>query len=332
MPELDYTKISLDTAFDIPEKTQEVENENETPTNEQEVEAQEVNTANTEEEATSEEFSLYRTLNEKLGFEIDGEFSEDEDGLIQYTSEVGKRFAEQAVNDIFGEFEEVKEFYNFLKEGGDPQEYLSTVHPEVDYSKMEIAEDNEDTQERIVREHLKLQKFSNEEIDQTIKELKQSDLLLSQSTRSLRLLQEHQKEGKNELKARLAAQKEQQEKEAKAFWDDVSTKVTKSSDLSGIPLPEAKKKDFLEYLQKPVKDGKSQALLDAEGATLDQLLAVELLRFNKYDLSGLIKRTASTQNAEKLKSLFEKKRDDTPGGGMGESRQQTPNFSRIDVL
>lgn len=264
-------------------------------------------TGKEEEEDTTtpgeEEESVIGLLGKTFGFEdIDiSQFEDTEEGVVSLAREASKRMADDYIDQRFEEFPMIKEVFEYVSLGGDPKNYFSTQFPEVDYEDMKFDENNTELHERLVKEDLVARGYSGEELKEELEDIKNGGILESKAKRALTSLKAKQRSEKESLieERREAVQKEQEA--TKKYWQDVQKKVEGSSSFRDLKVPEREKKPFLDFLMRPVKDGKSKWNLAFEQASDEDTLAVAYLFYKDFDLTSLVDRRAKDMRAKSLK-------------------------------
>jgi hypothetical protein len=252
-----------------------------------------------------EELPLVKELSQKLGFEFDEDFEDSIDGVAELTRRAAEKLAEQELESIFNEYPEVKNLLEYVSLGGDTSKYMNTVFPEMDYTTVELTDD-EKQQEALVRQELNLKGYSQEDIQAEIEDYKAGGILENKAKRALSNLKKHQVAEKQNILENQKKEYEAQQREIENFWGGVNDTISKASQFKGLSVPEADKKAFFDYLAKPVKDGKSQRDLDVETADMETRLAIDYLLMKKFNLSNLITNKAKTLQAQSLKDRLKR--------------------------
>ena len=272
-------------------------------TEESEVEVSEGEEESEESEgAPAEELPLVESIRQRLGYEFEEEFEDTEEGIQLLVERARDRAAEDAVNAYFDEYPEVKELLEYRQMGGDPDKFFQTKFPEVDYSKVELSEDDESQFENIVKHELKLVRgMTDDEIRAEIEDYKNGGILESKAKRSLSSLRAKQQSDKQRLIEEQAEIDQQNRQEIENQWKTIEKTIRESTSIKGFTIPSKDKDAFYAYLHKPVQDGKSQAMIDHETADLETRLAVDYLMFNGFKLSDIISRKAKDANTKTLR-------------------------------
>ena len=254
-------------------------------------------------ELPGDEPTLVSELIELVGYEdLDAEQYEDSvEGLGKLTQDLSQKLAAQQWDAMLKQLPEVKEFYDHVTNGGDPDEFHAVRGQARDYEQMEVDEKDEAQQERVVREALSLNDHEKEEIDNIVEKYKAGGILKDQAEMALRGLKRYSAKQKADLSERQTKLAQEQQQKVQEFWTDVKTTIQEKDEFSGFRIPKKEKDPFYDYISKPVKDGYTQRDLDALEMGLEEKIAVDYLLFKKLDLSGLIDKRATTKNAASLR-------------------------------
>lgn len=248
--------------------------------------------------------SLFQQLNEDFGLELEGEFKEDYEGIKGYVQKAGSEIAARQLNELFEKFPVAAEFIDYLASGGKPQNFFETSIP--DLGNLEVNEENEAMQEKIVRMKLRDDGLDDSDIDERIEAYKSAALLHNESQAALKIMK---KRRESEI---LEQQREQQEQERLAqeeyrLFVENTQSVIKKGDLANVRIPEKEKKSFLEFIFKPVdKSGRTQREVMREKLTLEQRLELEYLVYKGLNVGDIITAKKQTQNLAHLRKNAEK--------------------------
>ena len=259
-----------------------------------------------EETIETEEGTLTQDIYRALGLE--GQPEEDSIDTILYgVGEASRRMAEEQLNATFASHPELKLFKDYLDAGGEPNNFFKERFPDFDYTSFSLKEDDESSQMRIVKDGLKQSGFADSDIDAMIKTYSNNGILYQQAQSYLKVLSAKQQEQRDTM---LEKQKERQQKEieeAEQVWETVKNTINSKNDFKGIPLPVTKKQAFIDYLEKPVKDGRTQRDIDYGELKMEDHLLIDWLIFNKFNISTFVKNVATTEKAKSLKDRLSSK-------------------------
>lgn len=266
------------------------------------------------EEGGDSEGSVYDVLKAKTGYEVEGDFEEDIDGLVNYVDKLSEVKAKEELDAMLERLPEAKQFIEFLESGGTPDQYFQVQHPETDYDKIEISEDNATQQKALIKHYLDLKGVEQDVADNLIQVYEDSETLHKQASKVLNELKAAQSEQK---KAQLEAQKLQRQKaeeEQRAYWEEVQSTI-ESGNLGGFQIPQKRRKEFIEWMTKPVdRAGNTKRMLAQKELDMDKLLQLEYMIYKGFDLKEEIQRGAARKKADTSLKQFMGKKNKMKGG------------------
>ena len=249
----------------------------------------------------AETASMFATLGAKLGYEVEGDFAEDYDGLAEYTTAVGQQIANEQLQKIFSAMPDVKEYFDYRANNGDPIKYFEAQQAQMDYSNMQVDE-NVAVQKRVVIDGMRQQGFNDEDISRMVESYEDAGILKDNASIYLQQLQRTQGQRKEQLLVQQQQEAEQQRKEAEAYWGSVQETISAGS-LKGMSIPQRQRGKFYEWMTIPVNEqGVTQRDIDRQNIDQETALAVEYLLYQGFDLKKLAGNAAATQKVSSLKS------------------------------
>ena len=312
-----------------PEVKPEAEAE-ETPAEEPPVETP---AATTEEEPPAEEppaeedDSVVAEIMTHFGYEIEEEFEDTPEGLKELTKTIGEKMTADTLDQLFEKYPSVKEHLEFAQQGGDPRQFMSDYAKEVEYSNIEVKEDDVKTQKALLQHYFAARGDEKEFIQDTIDMYEDKGVLLEKSGQAKTALANAQKGRREAAMEWQRLEAKTREEEAVETWKTVTELVKKSDSLGGIPVAQRERSRFLDYISKPMDaNGNTQRDLDNAKLSLEQQLTADYLLFKGMKLDSFIGKKARTAASESLKDRLSKNtakakghRTDTPASDVVES-------------
>lgn len=330
----DTSEEEEDTQADANKDQQEQDdpNQNETQDESQEDESEEDSEGDDSE--TEQEPSVIEELAGLTGFEFeDEEFTEDVKGIADYTKKVGQKIGESYIAEVFEAFPDVQQYLKYRSEGGDPDKYFELSKKTAQYSDLNEESLKADTglQKSVVKDMFTRMGYSEEDINETIKDLEDSELLLKQSVKfSSRLAAIAQEEKQAELERQqeeLQARKEQE----KQTWNEINQTIS-NGNLKGFIVPETDKKSFYDWMTKPIDaKGNTQRSIAMNQMDVESTLALEYLYFKEFDLGKLAKNFKTTSKNNGLRNRL-KSNSKTPSPAKAFSKGSRGGNSRAQKL
>lgn len=249
----------------------------------------------------TEEPGVIDVLRSKLGYEVEGNFSEDYDGVAKFADAVAQEMAKEQLDTVFSQFPDVEQYLQYRYNGGDPKQYFQATAPVVDYSAVEITDENVNIQRAVVEDFLQRSGYTAEEVSETVQEYLDAGILQRQASRSLGKLQKMQEQEAATLIERQQQEAQQRQQNAQQQWTNIQSTINQGQ-VKGFEIPTADRKKFYSWMSEAVDNqGRTQRLIDREKMDLETQVAMEYLLWKNFDLNKLVSNTQNTKKAQNLK-------------------------------
>lgn len=249
----------------------------------------------------TEEPGVIDVLRSKLGYEVEGNFSEDYDGVAKFADAVAQEMAKEQLDTVFSQFPDVEQYLQYRYNGGDPKQYFQATAPVVDYSAVEITDENVSIQRAVVEDFLQRSGYTPEEVSETVQEYLDAGILQRQASRSLGKLQKMQEQEAATLIERQQQEAQQRQQNAQQQWANIQSTINQGR-VKGFEIPTADRKKFFSWMSEAVDNqGRTQRLIDREKMDLETQVAMEYLLWKNFDLNKLVSNTQNTKKAQNLK-------------------------------
>lgn len=283
--------------------------ENETNEEEKEVQSSTVvnneSTEDSEKEEEEEEELEYSYKNIAAHLADQGILDFEDTDDIEDNIDVLETAVLNTVKNMVSEYKESipevgKQFLDFLEKGGNPEDFLKVVEKPLDFKNLDL--ENEDTQKRVIKELLKLQDYSDEEIEEHIQDYEDGLILDKRAkTAAKRLEQHYEKQAENLIKSQ-EEERIKKENEFNDYVNSIKTTINKSENLAGLSISKSDKQEFEKYLLSRDREGKTQYQKEYESNPVQTQLELAYLKFKKYDFSKAIKE-GKTAEAKRVRNL-----------------------------
>tara|TARA_R110002012_G_scaffold6501_5_gene30378 strand:+ start:7649 stop:8728 length:1080 start_codon:yes stop_codon:yes gene_type:complete len=284
-----------------------------------------------EEVESSEDDTIVSEIITKLGFETEEEYEDTSEGLLKLTQDMGAKLAEDQLDNLFEKFPLIQKHLEYVLNGGDSQNFMQAYDPQLDYSKMEVSENDVQVQKSVLGEYFKLKGHDKEFIDELLEDYQDSGKLLNKAKAAKDALTKMQTQQREELTAKQADQRKQQETQQKEFWNGIRKTIDDSEEFSGIVVPKREKSKFYDYISSPInKNGQTQRDLDHSDASMDVKLAIDYLMFKGFKLDDIINTKAKTKSARSLRDKISRN-DDKVKSARGATRRKSASFDIDDL-
>lgn len=255
-----------------------------------------------DEDDDNDDDSIVGSVLDKLGYEVDQEYDDTTEGLVQMTKDIASTIAEERIDEVMEKFPLVKQHLQYVLQGGDSQNFMNAHDPNADYNKLSISETDVRSQKAILGDYLVTKGHDKEFINEMLEDFEDTGKLYSKAEAARKALGKYQQAEREQL---LTQQKEEQAAKAEElqdFWDDVADTIEESREFAGLQVTEKDKTKFFNYLSRPVtNDGYTQRDVDHQEADMEKKLAIDYLMFKGFDLNSIINTKARTKSVQSLK-------------------------------
>jgi hypothetical protein len=279
--------------------------EEETPDEEEEEVSDEEESGEEETEEPDEpEVSLFEEIETQMGVDVSSEekeYEETVEGLVEFAQDASQKIAEQQWQQVFEEYPDLQQYFQYRVQGGDPDEYQEAFF-NTSYQDREVQEGDTSQQRELIRENLS-DDFEEEEIEDMLDQYEASGTLEMEAKKSLRQLQNEEEEHQEQLLEEQERKAKKREKKIEEFWDNVEETIEQNDEFRGLPIPKGEKGDFFEWMSKDATDGQgiSQRDKKVQEAGLETRLAIDLMLYYDFNLEELVEIKSKSSSAKDLR-------------------------------
>jgi len=285
------------------------------------------------EDDSDDESSIVSEILDELGYDMDGESYDDTPkGLAEMTADVASKMADDRIDDVLEAFPLVKKHLDYVLAGGQSQNFMEAYDPNLDYSKVNIEEDDHRSQKAILGDYLELKGHDNDFIEEMLNDFEDTGKLYQKAEAARGALSKHQTQQREQMIETQRKQTEATRIQREEFWGNVSETIEDSDQFAGISVPKKDKNKFFAYLSTPVtKEGYTQRDVDHSNADMEIKLAIDYLMYTGFDLSDIISSKAKTQNAKTLRERISKNEDRVKSTRKSTRRSKNVDFDSLDL-
>lgn len=296
----DPTKDNKDGNKDDSSIDDTINDDNIDPSDEEVTEAQQVN-------------ALFDALGESLGWNMADINEEDRpltvDDLTKYLGKVVEQNSTPSYAD-----DRIQQLDEYVKNGGKFEDFYQVQQQSLSLDDIDI--ENEDNQIAIIKDLLKHNGYSNEQIDNKISRYQDADMLYEESQDALerlKIIRNDELERNAQYQKQIAEQQRVQQEE---FFNSVTTDINNLNSIRGITVPKDDRKALYDYIFKVDQNGMSQYQKDFNQNLSKNLIESAYLTMKGDALISGAKKTGETSATEKLRKLM---------------RHQTKNHTRYNA-
>ena len=290
-----------DTLEDIEDKVEEKEES-------EEVQEEQKDSDDIKDDSTEEtDATVVSEVLEKLGYDVDAEYSDTADGLAEMTKDVASQMADDRIDEVLENFPLVKEHLQYVLNGGQSQNFMQAHDPNLDYNQIELAKDDTRSQKAVLADYFTEKGHDREFIKEMLNDYEDSGKLHAKAEQAKQALGKVQNQRKEKLVEQQKEVLTQQHQKQEEFWGEIADTIQNSSEFSGLQVPEREKSKFFEWLATPVNNqGHTQRDVDHAEANMEVKLAIDYLMYKGFNLKDIIKTKAKTQATKSLRDKISK--------------------------
>lgn len=252
----------------------------------------------------------------------DEDFVDEEEGLENLVNKTVENRISKWSESLDPDFVKLLEF---TQNGGNPRDFLNIYYGEHSWSNFSL--ENENNQRAAVAESLRLAGESNEDIEDIITEWSDNGTLEKRAKSALNKLQKFEDAQKEEILRIQQAQKIEQQKAQKAYWDTFKDELMKKEDIKGFKLTPKVKENLWNFMTAVDRKTGKTAYQQAVDSDREASILFALQAMNKFDVSKLEKQV-ETKVASKyhnlLKNYTKSSKDKISSGRTDESYDANP--------
>jgi hypothetical protein len=260
-----------------------------------------------DEEGSEESGSVAESIAKALGYDIENDYADTEEGLVEFTKDIAQNIAEDQLNELFQQFPLVQKHLDFVLAGGDSEKFFQAYNPTMDYSQYEIDQNDSRTQKAFVSEYFKTKGHDEEFIKDMLEDYEDSGKLYDKAIVAQKQLATIQSKEREQIVEQQKRERQEQEKQQQEFWENVASTIDQGKEFAGIRIPEKEKAKFFDYISAPVdKSGRTRRDMDYANSELDVKLAIDYLMYKGMNLQDIITTKAKTESVKSLRDKIQR--------------------------
>lgn len=233
---------------------------------------------------------------------LDWDVNDDEkptsiESLIDYIGDVVEQnstpqYADQRIADLDA----------YVKNGGRFEDFYNSRSQMESYTDLDM--EDEANQKAVVRDYMKLQGYTDDQISRKIERYEDADMLEDEATDAveyLKRVREHQ------LQEALRQQEQirlEQEQQSMQFMNDLSSTISSLDNIRGISIPKEDRKALYDYITKVDANGLTQYQKDFNGNMVSNLIESAYFTMKGDALIGSARKNGQTSAANKLRTML----------------------------
>jgi hypothetical protein len=279
-----------------------------------------------DEEDSEEPGSVAESIAKALGYDIENNYADTEEGLVEFTKDIAQNIAEDQINELFQQFPLVQKHLDFVMAGGDSEKFFEAYNPSKDYGQFEIGKEDTRTQKTFVSEYFKSKGHDEEFIKDMLEDYEDSGKLYDKALVAQKQLSAIQAKEREQIVANQKRQQQETQQQQEQFWENVAATIDQGKEFAGVRIPEKEKAKFFDYISAPVdKSGRTRRDMDYANSELDVKLAIDYLMYKGMNLQDIITTKAKTESVKSLRDKIQRNEERVKNYGKVE-KDKTKKF------
>jgi hypothetical protein len=255
-----------------------------------------------------------------LYYDEEKEYDLSVDGLKELVNETKEKAKEEGVQEFKNAFDEDGQMLlDILHKGGSVQDYIS-MSQQVDFSRVPLEDGSGNpifqNQVALVEDWMRIQGYTNEEVDEKIRDLNDTGLLEKEAKFSQRKLASHQEHQRAQMMEQLEQQKIAQEQEQQQMAEAFREEVLNTKEIAGFKIGNKQAEKLYDYITKPIgPNGETQFTMDDNP---QNRMLYAYFAMSGFDKDKLSKEVTSKQVLKLKKTLsnYEDQKSSLKGSGV----------------
>lgn len=202
----------------------------------------------------------------------------------------------------------------YVKNGGRFEDFYQRQQEALSLDNMDM--EDESNQKAAVREYLRFQGYSDDQISRKIDRYEDSDMLEEEAEDAIARLKDIRSAQLAEQERQQAAARQAQEAQAQQFMQDLTGTINSLDNIRGVNIPKEDRRKLYDYITKVDADGYTQYQKDFNSNMVNNLIESAYFTMKGDALLGEARSSGRTSAANKLRTML---------------RHQTVNHSRYNV-
>lgn len=245
--------------------------------------------------------ALFDAVGESLGWNM-ADFNDDDKPVTidEFTQYLGKVVEQNSVPQYADD--RIAKLDEYVKNGGKFEDFYGKQQESLSFDNLDL--EDEGNQKSVIRQLLKHNGYSDEQINAKISRYEDADMLYDESEDALERLKDIRKREMEESQKQQEEYAKQQEEQNKKFFDTVSSEINGLNSIRGISIPKEDRNALYDYIFKVDQDGVSQYQKDFNKNLTKNLIESAYFTMKGDALISGAAKNGETSAAEKLRKIL----------------------------
>lgn len=250
------------------------------------------------EEESSQVGAFFDAFAESLGWDVSDEERPDSiEGLISYIQQIVEQNSKPEYAD-----ERIQHLDEYVKNGGKFEDFYNNMSQSISYDDLDV--ENGTDQKLAVRDYLKLQGYTEEQISKKIQRYEDADVLEDEASDAIERLKEIKQLELEETQRQQQQYAERQRQSAIQFVSDLNNKISNITSIRGVQIPKQDRKLLFDYITKVDANGMTQYQKDFNKNTINNLIESAYFTMKGDQLINEATKTGQTNAVNKLRKTL----------------------------
>lgn len=250
------------------------------------------------EEESSQVGAFFDAFAESLGWDVSDEERPDSiEGLISYIQQIVEQNSKPEYAD-----ERIQHLDEYVKNGGKFEDFYNNMSQSISYDDLDV--ENETDQKLAVRDYLKLQGYTEEQISKKIQRYEDADVLEDEASDAIERLKEIKQLELEETQRQQQQYAERQRQSAIQFVSDLNNKISNITSIRGVQIPKQDRKLLFDYITKVDANGMTQYQKDFNKNMINNLIESAYFTMKGDQLINEATKTGQTNAVNKLRKTL----------------------------
>ena len=244
---------------------------------------------------------LFDAVGQQLGWNMNDIDEKDRpltvEGLTEYWADVIKENSIPQYAD-----DRIQALDEYVRNGGKFEDFYSKQQESLSLDDIDM--EDETNQKAVIRELLKHNNYTDEQINKKISRYEDADMLYEESEDALDRLKQIRTQEVEYARQQQEEYAKQQAEQSKAFYDSVTNDINALTNIRGIAIPREDRKALFDYIFKVDQNGLSQYQKDFNENLSKNLIESAYFTMKADALISSAERKGESSAADKLRKMM----------------------------
>lgn len=254
---------------------------------------------------------------EELGWDVDDEDKPNSvSDLVDYIDNLIKENSTPQYSD-----ERIAQLDAYVKNGGNFEDFYQRQQEQVSYDNMDM--EDESNQRAVVRDYLRYQGYTDDQINRKIERYEDGDLLEEEAEDAVARLKQIREQQIAIQQQQQEAARQAQEEQARQFMENLTGSINSLDNIRGIAIPKQDRKALFDYITKVDADGLTQYQKDFNENLVNNLIESAYFTMKGDTLLNEATRSGRTSAANKLRTMLRHTNTNHSRYGVNDDKQRS---------